>query len=331
MRQARDVGDIVSRPPTTGDVVRIYRWDLDKTYLDTDFRSIRGLVRSATEPAVAKRAVPGATQLMRALCADDQARIFILSGSPVQMREVLSEKLRLDGIRYEQLTLKDSLRHLRKGQVRAILGQFGYKLPALFRSRAGLGRAARETLFGDDAEVDAVVYSVYADAVAGRLSPAQVSRIMEAAGAYPEHIDGALEALSRLSTVEAVERIFIRMEKGRAPERFEPLGTRVIPLFSWLQGALVLMEAGHIDGAAAWRVMETVIRQERLDSWSVVGLCQDIVRRGHLSAKAIDQVEGPRELVAKCRAGIDALGVVEATLRPSAPANVDYLEIFRQW
>ena len=79
--------------------MRVYRWDLDKTYLETDFHSISGLVRSATEPAHAKRATPGAAPLLRALAADPRARISIVSGSPEQLRPRLEEKLRLDGVR----------------------------------------------------------------------------------------------------------------------------------------------------------------------------------------------------------------------------------------
>jgi len=47
--------------------LRVYRWDLDKTYLLTDFDSLRGIMRTAMEPAWAKRAVPGATALVREL------------------------------------------------------------------------------------------------------------------------------------------------------------------------------------------------------------------------------------------------------------------------
>ena len=73
--------------------MHVYRWDLDKTYLDTDFQSFRGLVRTATEPAHKKRALPGAAVLMRALGAVRGIASRSSPGSPVQMRKVLSEKL----------------------------------------------------------------------------------------------------------------------------------------------------------------------------------------------------------------------------------------------
>ena len=140
------------------------------------------------------------------------------------LREVLERKLRIDGIRHEALILKDSLGQLRKGRVRAIKEQFGYKLPVLLSARAGLGRACRETLFGDDAEVDALVYSLYADVVSGRVGADAVARIMAAAGAYPDAIRRTLEAIDAVPTADAVERIFIRVEKRRPPAVFLPWG-----------------------------------------------------------------------------------------------------------
>ena len=51
----------------------VYRWDLDKTYLRTEFDSIRDLLRTAVEPATRKRTVPGASVLLRELRATARA------------------------------------------------------------------------------------------------------------------------------------------------------------------------------------------------------------------------------------------------------------------
>ena len=86
----------------------IARWDLDKTYLRTDFDTLRDLVRTAIERPDQKRTVPGAAALMREL-SDAGVAIHILSGSPEQLRGRLVDKLRLDGVRFESLTLKPNL------------------------------------------------------------------------------------------------------------------------------------------------------------------------------------------------------------------------------
>ena len=75
----------------------IFRWDLDKTYLRTEFDTVRDLVRSAFESATDKQAYPGAAALLRALKRSADHRICIVSGSPSQMRQVLAAKLALDG------------------------------------------------------------------------------------------------------------------------------------------------------------------------------------------------------------------------------------------
>ena len=54
-----------AEPREGGPTPCIFRWDLDKTYLQTDFDSVRALLRTAFEGAEAKRTVPGAATLLR--------------------------------------------------------------------------------------------------------------------------------------------------------------------------------------------------------------------------------------------------------------------------
>jgi phosphatidate phosphatase APP1 len=147
----------------------IARWDLDKTYLRTDFDTLRDLVRTAIERPDQKRTVPGAAVLLREL-GRAGVETHILSGSPEQLRGRLEQKLRLDGARWASLTLKPNLENMLRLRFRALRGQLGYKLPALLRRRCELenprdasGALVQEVLLGDDAEADAFVYSLYAD------------------------------------------------------------------------------------------------------------------------------------------------------------------------
>jgi hypothetical protein len=305
---------------------RVYRWDLDKTYLLTDFDSVRGLLRSATEPARAKRAVPGASALLRELGREGpgwRPRIDILSGSPTQMRAVLEDKLRLDGVRWDRLTLKDNLGNLRRARIRAVRGQVGYKLPVLLEGRVGMGAAVRETLFGDDAEVDAVVYSVYADAVAGRIAPAEISRFLEAGGAYADEVVRALAALRRIGQAEAVDRIFIRQDRGRPAEELAPLGARVVVVRTWLAAALVLHGDGDLDAHGVGRVMAT----SGLTSEEVRDEADSMLRAGAVAAPAL-------------RALGDTLGCPELlptgdaerrAVARAAPVGLDYVAFLQRF
>ena len=94
----------------------VYRWDLDKTYLRTEFDTFRDLLRTFFEPFSRKQTFPGAAPLLREIQATEPASISILSGSPEQMRRVLEAKLRLDGIYWDEFLLKPSLKHLLLGR-----------------------------------------------------------------------------------------------------------------------------------------------------------------------------------------------------------------------
>src|SRR5205814_8373994 len=143
---------------------------LDQPSLNTHFDTLKQLPRSAFEGAEANPPIPGASALLRELRAGGGARICFISGSPRQMRRVLTKKLRLDGVEFDEFILKPNLRNMLTGRFRAMREQVGYKLPALLAGRSGLPPETRETCFGDDAEADGFIYSLYGDLIPGRVA-----------------------------------------------------------------------------------------------------------------------------------------------------------------
>jgi hypothetical protein len=292
--------------------VHVFRWDLDRTYLETEIHSVRGLVRAAFEGAADKRTVPGAAALLRGLLdADPSARVVILSGSPLQMRAVLEEKLRLDQVRWDHLVLKDNLGNLRRGRLKAVRGQVGYKLPHLLEDRATLSADDRETLFGDDSETDGLIYAAYAEAVAGRLDEQGLVEVLEAGGAYPDAITVARDALGRIARADAVDDIFIRIDRGVPLSAFRLLD-RVTPVFSWFQAALVLAGRGRLAPAGLAEVARTSVRDPGL----VAGLAQDAVRRGLVDRAALEALARAPGLETIARGALRAVDHLGA---PPAP------------
>lgn len=273
--------------------VHIYRWDLDRTYLDTDIHSVRGMVRAALEGPSDKRTIPGAAALLRGLIASDPScRVSILSGSPTQLRDVLEQKLARDGVRVDQLILKDNLGNLRRGRFRAIRGQIGYKLPQLLKLRVGLGSLVHETLFGDDTEVDALVYRLYAEAVAGRVGEGELARVLEAGGAYPDAVEEALQALRRIGRGEAVQDIFIHVDLGRPLARYRLLGRQVVPVFSWFQAAVILWLRERLQPAHVVEVAKACMAEAGLDEVALGGLVQDLLRRQRMTREEVERLLG---------------------------------------
>jgi hypothetical protein len=268
----------------------IYRWDLDKTYLRTEFDTLKDLVMRAIERPSQKRTVPGAAALLRELRATGPAGIFILSGSPEQMRRVLEAKLRLDGIRWDGFTLKPSLRNLLRGHFRFLKDQVGFKLSAMVASREPLAPELDEILFGDDAETDAFIYSLYADLCAGRVDTSMLLQVLQQAAATPDDVTKLLSLIARLPRRDHCRRIFIHLDRMSALERFEIYGDRVCPFYNYFQPALVLVELSAIDAAAALRVGAELVIDQAFTSDSLTASYGELARRGQVSEVAAGRV-----------------------------------------
>jgi len=276
--------------------VFIARWDLDKTYLRTDFETLRDLLRTAIERPDQKRTVPGAAALLREL-GRAGVEIHILSGSPEQLRSRIEQKLRLDGARWASLTLKPNLQNILRLRFRALRGQLGYKLPALLRRRCerGMlrdenGELVREVLLGDDAEADAFVYSLYADVCEGKVKPDELIDIMRAGGAYEDTILDAVRFAGYVEKGPVVERILIHLDRQSSPSDFRMYGPRVVPFYNYLQAAFVLHEDGRLPARAVLRVAQNLVTAHNFDGAALGRSYLDLSRRGHVSGRGIPDI-----------------------------------------
>jgi hypothetical protein len=319
------------RPPRM-----IFRWDLDKTYLRTDFDTLRQLVSTVFQKATDKVAVPGAAALIRELRASGEARLCIISGSPTQMRAVLEEKLKLDGVEWDELVLKDNVRNILRGRFKALRGQLGYKLPVLLESRLRSPPDAEEVLFGDDAEADAFIYSLYADLVAGRVDERVLGQVLDAAAVYPDDRARILKTWKKIPPTDPVRRIFIHLDRLTPPRQFSRYGPRLVPIFNYFQAALVLMGDNHLTGAQVIRVAAEMIQTSGYNLLTLSNSFQDLLRRGlpldRVAASLIQALEEPHDVLALLRPAPDIvrafakrIAALGTTPRPPPAVAVDYL------
>jgi len=316
----------------------IYRWDLDKTYLQSEFDTFRQLMRSAFQKARDKVAIPGAAALIRELRARGDSKLFILSGSPKQMRAVLEAKLRLDGVEWDELLLKDNVRNLLRGRFRALRGQLGYKLVALLESRARAPLQADEILFGDDAEADAFIYSLYADLIAGRVEPNALRKIVAAAELYKDETERLFQALRNISPADPVRRIFIHLDRLTPPASFSNFGPRVVPAFNYFQAALVLLADGVLTAPQVLRVAAEMVQTAGYNLLTLSNSFQDLLRRGlpldRVAASLSEALDEPESLLSALRPVPDIVAAFSkrvaalGTAPPPPPAvAIDYLAL----
>ena len=243
----------------------VYVWDIDKTYLDTRFSSLRGLLAIPFELAVDKRAVAGTVPLLKALRAGPQphaprfAPLYFVSGSPPGLRDVVEKKMTLDGVQFDGITFKDQWGLVKAGRPTAIAEQVGYKLNALLQLRKQLPAGVRFTLFGDDVEKDMQAFLLFGAVCAG-LRGAALREVLRSQGVHWPEIEAAVEEANGVAVEDdPVERVVVHSVKGRLLERSD-LDPRVVVSKSFLQAALVLRAAGKIDDDAPRRVREDLLR-----------------------------------------------------------------------
>jgi hypothetical protein len=330
-------------PAPPSQTPHIARWDLDKTYLRTEFDTLRDLVRTALERPDEKRSNPGAAALLRELQATN-VEVHVLSGSPEQMRGRIAQKLRLDGIRYATLTLKPNLRNLLRLRLRSLRGQLGYKLPALLRLRSGVDSAVRETLVGDDAEADAFIYALYADLCAGVVTIDLLEEVMRRDRCHPDEIEDAIDAARLLDRSPVVDRILIHLDRQTPPSDFAVYGHRLVPFYNYFQAALVLHEDNRISAEAVLRVGTDLVLQHRFDGDALVRSYLELARRGHLLGTKVPDLVAALEKWPRAEGGRSAFGLdeVQALARretelrqavrtpAAAPGRPDYAAIVQQ-
>lgn len=274
----------------------VFRWDLDKTYLRSEFDTFRDLVKIPFEKPEDKVTVPGVVTLIRHLrrVARQQGRevrVFFISASPPQIAKAIKEKLALDGTEYDGITFKNQLQHIMRGRFRNLREQVGYKLTVLLRQRNEFPDHAREVLFGDDWESDPIIYSLYADLLAGRLGAADLPQILDRIGVDPELSQEAQELARQLKPVNAVERIYINLERRSPPKIFEPFGPRLIPTFDYFQSAACLYQDQHLDADAVADVGHSIMIEANLTPRHLANSLADICRRGYLHERVREVLE----------------------------------------
>lgn len=197
----------------------VFIWDVDKTYLDTRFSQARHLIRIPFELAIDKRAIPGTVRLLHGLREGPGGRehrpLFFVTASPPQLRRAIEAKMLLDGIEYDGITYKDQFKVIAGGAFDQVREQVAFKLSALLLLYRDMPPGARIFLFGDDAERDAFIYSLFADVTAGRMRGRVLHDTLLVAGARHEHAERIRSFAESLPERETVRRIYINLVRHK--------------------------------------------------------------------------------------------------------------------
>ncbi len=175
--------------------------DLDKTYYESTFATILDLARTAMQTAAVKQTVPGANFLLQAMRwpneSDGLVRgLHFISSSPPQLRATIQEKLQMDGLFWEGVTLKDQLYNIKQGRTDQLRDHVGYKVLAVARVLQQVKSGGTILLIGDAAEYDTLVYTLIKCYLSEKISAPYFAKLLKASNIHPDSVKQIVALLS---------------------------------------------------------------------------------------------------------------------------------------
>ncbi len=146
---------------------------------------------------------------------------------------------------------------------------------------------------------------------------------MSASRAYGDDVARTLSALRRVSVGDAVDRIFIRLDRNAPVSLFEPLGTRVVPVRSWFQAALVLYGSGELEAEGLDRVLGTC----SIPTGGLAPYVEEILERGAVAADALHSLFHDRRDTPAWSPALPLLDRAWTPRPPSPPSAVDWVRL----
>ncbi len=352
--KAEILGDVVFFPYAAGENVdvfdEVFVWDLDKTYLDTSWGSLRELWRTALEKAFQKRNIPGTGSLVRALKASwEQERgrrpfpIYFITASPPQIETRIREKLELDQILPLGCFYKDNLRNVKPGRLWRLTQQVGYKVQALLQLRTQMKQDVRQILWGDDSESDAIIYSLYSDICARRWNEKELMAILRGLHVVGEQTDTIMELQEQIPNSDPVEKIYINLAVDTDAEYYLKFGRRVVPTKNTFQAALDLFQDKRLTAEPVLRVAQDMVMNYGFTHEELESGFDDLVRRRQLADVTVREILPVLKMHGLFAPDFqtslepgkianqvgDRVYGLEGTHEPWVPEHIDYLHEFR--
>ena len=277
----------------------VYVWDLDRTYLRTEFESLGDLIRTAFQKAKDKVAYPGAAALMRALRRGPDGKprpTYFVSASPPQIRKVILEKFKLDGVEIDGVYFKDNMRNVRPSRLKRLREQVGYKLLALIDLRQRIPAGSTFTCFGDDFESDALIYSLYGEILERWIRGTALVEFLVKQGVFHDEAVRIAWRARRLPPPrkgkESIGRVFIN-QAGNVetdPRYFRRFGTRVTATRNYFQTAMACFADGRISPDGVAEVGQALLDAKVANPWDLAGSVTDLLERRVITDDAVAKV-----------------------------------------
>lgn len=328
----------------------VYVWDLDKTYLDTHWQSIKDIFRVSFTDNFHRNNVPGTGTLVSALKhswiqknGEGLFPIFFITASPPQMEKKIREKLESDNILPLGIFFKDNLKNLWPGRFWKLSQHVGYKVSALLYLRTLLRENVTQVLWGDDSETDAIIYSLYSDICSRRLAGDEAEKVLKNFQVTGEQLARIDSALAQIPVLDPVEKIYINLAIDTDPEYYLKFGRRMIPSYNALQIALDLYQDNRLAIEHVLQVgkdllinysysidelqrsLDEMIRRQVIGEQTYLALKTILAESGMIHPDYAPSIAPSKIIQDDGQGNLEISGVHE----PWVPERIDYLHDYR--
>ncbi|MCB0407954.1 MAG: hypothetical protein KDD34_07115, partial [Bdellovibrionales bacterium] len=214
---------------------------------------------------------------------------------------------------------------------------------ALLQLRLHLREDVRQILWGDDSEADAVIYSLYSDICARRMSERDLRLVLKSFRVVGNQMETILRLQNEIPNNDPVEKIYINLAADTDTEYYAKFGRRTLPTYNTFQTALDLFQDGRLKAEQVLRVAQDMMSNYGFTREEFEKSLDDLVRRPALGEIAIQEIlpilqkeqfihenfelsSSPKAITSKIGERVFEL---EGSYEPWVPENVDYLHDYR--
>lgn len=328
----------------------IYVWDLDKTYLDTNWQTMGELWKTIFEKSFQKRNVPGTATLVSSVKENWQRvhgqvsfPLFFITASPPQIENRIHEKMEIDGIVPLGIFFKDNLKNIHPSRWRRLTQQVGYKVQALMQLRARFESEISQVLWGDDSETDATIYSLYSDICSRRWDEAELIKLLKHFNVIKEQIDTILDLQDQCPQHDPVEKVYINLAVDTDPEYYLKFGRRIVPTYNSFQTSLDLFQDSRLQDVQVLKVAFDLMNNYGFTADQLQSSLDDLVRRRILAEETLERIVPvlqenmvissdykPSVAPGKVESQVgDRVFGIKGEMEPWIPERIDYLHDYR--
>jgi hypothetical protein len=181
--------------------------------------------------------------------------LYFITASPPFIRKAIERKMLIDGIEFDGVTYKDQVEVFRRRQFGSLREHTAFKLGALLLLARAFPAGTQIYMFGDDAERDPLIYSMFADICAGRLRGDALISAQQRMGVLPDYARDVATLADSVPASERVRGIHINLVREPDGSRIRECDPRVVGYPSAGAAARYLCERGLISERGRDRVI----------------------------------------------------------------------------